>query len=286
MQLSQIAPQTCLRACFNWPQRTAPSRENLPKCLGGRDKTCEEVSLSFSDSAAGAKSFSATRWSIVVAARGQENDAQAALSWLCERYWFPLFAYVRGRGNSPHDAEDLVQGFFEWLLRQNIVERAKSDRGQFRAFLLTCLNHYISREWQKGQRLKRGGGAILLPIDNGEALWQREMADHHTPEQSYERTWAHMLLDRVLARLRNECDADGRTGRFDVLQNFVQGERGEVPLAAAAKRFGLSLPAMKSVVHRFRGRFREMIREEIRETVATDEEVDPELQHLFAALGR
>ncbi len=230
--------------------------------------------------------FTATRWSVVLAAGRQEKDASIALSWLCERYWIPLFAYVRRRGNTSHDAEDLVQGFFAWLLEQNIIERLHAEGGKFRSFLLGCLNHYLAHEWERGRRLKRGGGIVLLSLHDGEAQWHAEMVHAHTPEQSYERTWAHTLLDRVLLRLREECEADGRKGRFDVLQSFVQGERGEVPLATAAKSLGLSLPALKSVIHRLRVRFRQMIREEIRETVASDEDVGEELQHLFNSLGK
>lgn len=83
-----------------------------------------------------------------------------------------------------------------------------------------------------------------------------------------------------------ECEADGNAGRFEVLLPFLQGARGEVPLADAAAKLGLTLPAVKSVVHRLRGRFRETIREEVRETVSSDAETQEELRHLFAAIGR
>jgi RNA polymerase sigma-70 factor (ECF subfamily) len=233
--------------------------------------------------------FTATRWSLVLAARRPDDgDAAPALAWLCERYWFPLFAYARGRGRSPAEAEDLVQSFFEKVVGGEMLRGADAERGRFRSFLLGCFNHFLAHQHRDGQRLKRGGGAecILLDHEEAESRLQRELADRRTPALDFDRVWALTLLDRVIEQLRGECDDDGKDGRFAELQTFIQGERGEVSLGDAASRLGLSLPAVKSIVHRLRQRFRELVRAEIRETVASDEAVPGELQHLFAALGR
>ena len=57
------------------------------------------------------RSFATTRWSVVLAAGRREDAlAAAALETLCRNYWYPLYAYVRRRGHSPHDAQDLTQG--------------------------------------------------------------------------------------------------------------------------------------------------------------------------------
>jgi len=233
--------------------------------------------------------FTLTRWSLVLAAgQRREGDANAALTWLCERYWFPLFAHARSRGSPPAEAEDSVQAFFERIVEGDMLGAADAERGRFRSFLLGCFNHFLSHERRRGQRLKRGGGAESISIDqvDAEARLQRELVDGHTPALDFDRVWALTLLDRVLAALREECDADGKAGRFVVLQTFIQGERGETPLAEAAERLGLSLPAVKSIVHRLRQRFRELVRAEIRETVESDEALPAELQHLFTALSR
>lgn len=235
----------------------------------------------------GRMNFPATRWSLVLATK-DDGGALAALTWLGERYWFPLFAYVRRRGHSPEDSEDLVQGFFAWLLGDDVVARAEAERGKFRSFLLGCMNNYLAGEWERAQRMKRGGGATFLSLhdEDIEARFQRELATPGEPEGDYDRLWAITLLDRALVRVRAECEADGNAGRFEVLLPFLQGARGEVPLADAAAKLGLTLPAVKSVVHRLRGRFRETIREEVRETVSSDAEIQEELRHLFAAIGR
>ena len=227
--------------------------------------------------------FTATRWSLVLAAGG--GDGQAALVWLCERYWYPLFAYVRGRGYTREDAEDLVQAFFEKLLADTLVARAEPERGRFRSFLLGCLDHFLAHESSRSQRVKRGGRVAFLSLENVDAEdWlQRHLSAASTPALDYDRAWALALLDRVLARLREECEGDGKAGRFAVLQGFIQGDEGALSLAEAAGQLGVSLAAMKSLVHRLRARFRELVREEVRETVSSPEEVTAEMQHLFTA---
>ncbi len=228
--------------------------------------------------------FTATRWSLVRAA-ARPDDARGALGWLCERYWFPLFAYARGQGLSPEDAEDMVQTFFAALLEQNLVAKADAERGRFRSFLLGCLNNYMARERERGQTIKRGGGIVAISLDDEEAHLQRELITARTPALDYDRAWALTMLDRVLAVLRKECEDDGNAGRFEVLQGFLHGERGELPMAQAAAQLGVSVAAVKSFVHRLRQRFRALLFAEVRETVSSDEEVPAELQHLLGALA-
>jgi RNA polymerase sigma-70 factor (ECF subfamily) len=231
--------------------------------------------------------FQATRWSMVAAARRRQTpEGEAALVWLCERYWRPLYVWARAKGMSSADAEDLVQGFFEHALQGSLVESADASRGRFRSFLLGCLSHYWTSQLRRGGAAKRGGGAAIIALhgSSAEEQWATEIPSGRTPEQEFDRTWANAVLDRVTSRLEQECDADGHAGRFAVLRAFLDGEKGETTLATAAERLDLSLAALKSIVHRLRQRMREMIREEIRETVETEAEVEAELQDLFRAL--
>jgi RNA polymerase sigma-70 factor (ECF subfamily) len=231
--------------------------------------------------------FATTRWSMVLAASGGEAaDVHAALSWLCERYWFPLYAFVRRKGSSVEEAEDLVQAFFTRLLEQKPFAGADAKRGRFRSYLLGCLNRFLADEWRRAQAIKRGARLhfVSLHDEDAEHWLQRELATSRTPEQDYDRAWALALLDRVLEVLRTECEEDGHGGRFVTLRPFLDGNRSELALADAAKMLRLSLPALKSVVHRLRQRLRELIRGEIRETVQTETEVEDELVVLFSAL--
>lgn len=241
------------------------------------------------ESRAGGAAFPPTQWSVVLRA-GQQRapESSEALEHLCRTYWPPLYAFVRRRGFTVPEAQDLVQEFISTLLeRQDLVEVAPS-KGRFRSFLLAALNHFLANEWNRAQRQKRGGGKIIISLDQAlaEGVPGVEPAAGTTPEQEYERRWVETLIQRALARLRAEWDRRYQPRHFDDLKVYLVGERGAAPFAETATRLGLTEPAVKSVVHRLRKRFGELFREEIAQTVASATEVEDELRHLFAVLAR
>ena len=74
-------------------------------------------------------------------AGGQGSDvasvsARNALTTLCETYWYPLYAFLRSRGHSAEDAEDITQAFFARLLEKHTLRHADPDRGRFRSFMI------------------------------------------------------------------------------------------------------------------------------------------------------
>jgi len=238
------------------------------------------------------KQFAVTRWSLVLnAQKGHDRGSEEALAELCRAYWLPLYGYLRGKGYDPHVAEDLVQGFFEEVLEQKTFSKADPERGQFRTFLLSCLHHYVARQHRREAREKRGGGQRLLPLDmnadDAEAQYARELADASgTPEDNFDRLWALTLLDRALQTLRSEHDGEAAAKRFEVLQPFISGARGDTPMEEAAAQLGLSVQAIKSAVFRLRQRFSEIVRAELRELVEKDADVQDELRYLLGCLGK
>jgi RNA polymerase sigma factor (sigma-70 family) len=232
--------------------------------------------------------FVTTRWSVVLTAANTEGpQVRDALEHLCKTYWLPLYAYVRRRGRSPEDAQDLTQEFFARLLKGNWVERADRQRGKFRSFLLTAMNRFLADEWDKSRAQKRGGGAQAVPIqlDTAETRYGLDPADSTTPEQIYERRWALAVLEEVLRRLRGEYEEEGRAEHFAALNPCLIGERDALPYGELAAKLGVSEGTVKSAVHRLRQRYRQLLREEIANTVTEPGEVDEELRHLFAILA-
>jgi RNA polymerase sigma factor (sigma-70 family) len=225
----------------------------------------------------------------VVLAAGQNEtvNSQPALSQLCETYWYPLYAYVRRRGHSPEDAQDLTQEFFARLLAHNWIADADRAKGRFRTFLLTALNRFLANEWDRASTQKRGGKAVTLPLDTGvaEGRYRADSAPTISPGLLYDRQWAMTLLDRALNRLGSEQERLGKAADFAALSSVLTAERGAIPYAALAVRLGLTDTAARMAVHRLRKRFREVFREEIAQTVAVPEEVDEEIRHLLAALA-
>lgn len=232
--------------------------------------------------------FATTRWSVVLtAARNDTTKAHAALEKLCGTYWYPLYAYVRRRGYSAHDAQDLTQGFFAHLLERHAIAAADPDRGRFRSFMLGVMNHFLTDEWHRAKAQKRGGGVTIIPLqfDTAETRYGHEPADSTTPEQNYDRRWAMALLEEVLRRLAEEFKQEGRAELFADLNPCLVGERAAQPYAELAAKLGVSEGTVKSTVHRMRQRYRQLLREEIAHTVAEPGEVDAELRHLMSVLA-
>ncbi len=233
--------------------------------------------------------FATTHWSGVLAAAraGDSGRGAAALEALCRKYWHPLYAYLRRAGHASHDAEDLVQGFFEQCLRHGYLAAANRDRGRFRSFLLTALKRYAANEQDKARALKRGGGQPAISFDAGDAE-TRYAADPHTsltPDRLFERRWALTLLETVLDRLRQEQAAAGRAPLFAELQGVLTASGQQTPMAETARRLGMSEGAVKVAAHRLRRRYRELLLEEIAHTVGSADEIEEERRRLLAALG-
>jgi RNA polymerase sigma-70 factor (ECF subfamily) len=233
--------------------------------------------------------FQTTHWSLVVAA-GQRltPESARALSELCQKYWVPLYGYVRRRVADVHAAQDLTQEFFCRVLERNIVAAADPARGRFRAFLLTSLKHFLATEWEKGRTQKRGGdrSAIELDFTAGESRLSLEPGHEETPERLFDRQWALALLDQVLARLRHEFQSAGKVEHFERMKLFLAGGRSsDEGYAEAATALGMTADAVKVAAHRLRQRYRELLRSEIAQTVAEPGDVDDEIRELFQVLG-
>src|SRR5579871_4126039 len=114
--------------------------------------------------------FPKTSWSLVARAGAPlTEEGLDALSVLCGRYWYPVYAFVRRRGATAEDAEDLTQGFFARLHETNAIARADPERGRFRSWLLGCLKHYLANAHDRERAEKRGGGFSIESFDAEEA---------------------------------------------------------------------------------------------------------------------
>jgi RNA polymerase sigma-70 factor (ECF subfamily) len=232
--------------------------------------------------------FVTTHWSVVLrAGRNDTTQAQAAFSHLCQIYWYPLYAYVRQRGYSPEDAQDMTQGFFAQLIERGTLAHADPARGRFRSFLLASFSHFLGHEWEKARALKRGGGqtAVSLDLAEAEQCYALEPVDPSTPEKAFERRWALALLQAVLDRLESEYRQEGRQSLFEALQASLTGPRESQPYSVLATRLKMTEGAVKVAVHRLRKRYRELLRAEVTTTVSRPEEAEEELRDLFAALS-
>jgi len=240
------------------------------------------------DSAREISDFSTTNWSVVLeAGRTDVARAAVALERLCRKYWYPIYAFVRRRGSDSHEAEDLTQAFFAYLIEKESLRQADRQKGRFRSFLLAALTNFLNNEWDKKRTLKRGGHRQIISLDEmvAEDRYRHEYSDSVTPEKLFERRWALTLMEQVLARLKQEYTKAGKVELFAKLEPLITGEVTTGLYAGLASDLAMKEESVRVALSRLRKRFGELLRSEIAQTVASPAEVDDEIRHLFAAIS-
>jgi RNA polymerase sigma-70 factor (ECF subfamily) len=210
------------------------------------------------------------------------------MAQLCQTYWYPLYAYVRRKGYPPPDAQDLTQAFFARLIAGNYIGTADQRKGKFRSFLLGTFEHFLAKEWRRAHAEKRGGGRATFSLDAADAenRYLLESADELPAERIFDRHWADTLLSESMARLREECQAEGKALLFEKTEPLLPGGGAVASYAEIAACLTMSESAFKMAVHRLRRRYGELVREQIARTVSTPEAVEEELRYLVAVLSQ
>jgi len=210
-------------------------------------------------------------------------ESQKALASLCEKYWYPLYAYVRRSGHDVSSAQDLVQGFFVHLLGKQSLKEADRERGRFRYFLLASLKHYIANELRAAHAQKRGGGQAPLSLDFEEAerRYLLEYAETLTPEKVFEHNWALALLERALNTLRDHQEQQGKGPVFERLKDYLTSDEPRTPYDGLAAELQMSAGAVRVAVHRLRKHLGELLRGEVVQTLSDPNEVEDEIHHFL-----
>jgi RNA polymerase sigma factor (sigma-70 family) len=247
------------------------------------------MSVSDSSVGGGAGQFHTTRWTLVMAsAHDQSQSGRAAMAALCQIYWYPLYAFARRRGHSPHDAQDLTQGFFLHVLEHRALSQVDRLKGKFRSFLLACFQNYLSVEAQRAHALKRGGQCqvVSLDLETAENRYRLEPADYLTAEKIFEARWALTLLEHAMTILRQEYVARGKQSVFDALKVFVgiMESKPEGSYEEAGKALSIGVGTVKTLIHRLRKRYLAVVREEVARTVSNPAEIEGEIRALCDAL--
>ena len=240
--------------------------------------------------------FMTTHWSVVgdillPARQVAPEKARIAFARLCEDYWPPLYRFVRQRGYSRHDAQDLTQGFFAYLLEKQAYGTPDRSKGRFRTFLLVLLKRYLGAAQAHRSRQKRGGNQEMVYLDGAkldaldkaalEALSSDSPPDE---ERLFEWNWATALVSRAMTELSAEYSSGPRSRVLAELRPFLTGGVGLLTHQAAAARLGVSVDTLRSHLFRLRLRYRELLRAEVLRTVPLEADVDAELRYLCRVL--
>lgn len=237
-------------------------------------------------------SFHTTRWTRVLAARGDSASAKAALSDLCEAYYAPVHAFIRA-SEGADVARDLTHAFFARLLERDALGTLERGRGKFRSYLLGAVKHFLRDDRARRLAQKRGGGDTVLLTEGIDGAAAESCDGDGTgavpvakpPDDAlFDRHWALAVLQRALDAL---ASSQGDPERFAALKPWLTGDAPGLSQAEVAARLHLSEGAVKVAIHRLRRRLRELVKREIAETLETESETElrAELGYLIRALS-
>jgi len=236
--------------------------------------------------------FPSTHWSVVLAAARSQAEpemAGAALAALCQVYWAPLYGFVRSRGHTVHDAQDLTQSFFAYVLEHKVYARVDRRKGRFRSFLLASLKNFLADAADRERTIKRGGAQIFLPLHEEQAQAAEALFQTHSGasngDRLFDRSWAEALVAAALERLSADYKNEAKEQLFKELRIFIAGGAEPPPTySELGHRLGIAESTLRSHVTRLRARYREALRTEVRRTVDTEKQVDQELRELLHVL--
>jgi RNA polymerase sigma factor (sigma-70 family) len=225
---------------------------------------------------------------VLLADRTQSDEAaRKALAAFCEAYWPPLYTFVRRRGYSPADAQDIVQGFFAHLFEHNTLSRADKERGRLRTFLLGSIQNFLLKERERMRALKRGGAHQMVSFDLHlpEAEAAMLATAHLSDVNSYDVAWASGIVARAWKNVRERFAADGKREWVGELRPFVAGGTEARPSQEeVAKRLGTSVENLRVSLSRLRQTYRHALRAEVASTVSNPADIDHELHYAYQVL--
>jgi DNA-directed RNA polymerase specialized sigma24 family protein len=231
--------------------------------------------------------FVTTCWTMVLAATDRStSQAERAMEEICQTYWFPLYAYIRRRGHSPENAEDLTQEFFRQLLEHHWIGDVDREKGRFRAFLITALKHFMAKEWRKASAKKRGGGQRVLSLDSSiaEGRYASAVTPSMEAEALFDRQWALTLLNLTIKQVKNEYADAGKADLFATLKDGLVIAHQSIDYPSLSAELDMTEGAIRVAVHRMRKRFRELYRNEVAQTLPPGADLDDEMHHLAESL--
>ncbi len=240
--------------------------------------------------------FQTTRWTQVIAARGDSPEARLALRELCETYYEPVAMFVeRSRtsfSQSPDEARDLTHAFFAKLLEGHSLDHTDRTQGRFRSYLLGAVKHFLADQRDRERAAKRGGGTQSAPLANRTASDELRRDVHEPvdpqgfpPDAYFDQQWGLAIVQQAMSVLRAEASEAGDLARFEGLQPWLVTPSGHETALAAARSLNLTEGAFKVAVHRLRKRYRQLVLERIAATVGDPAEAAEELNYLVTVLS-
>jgi hypothetical protein len=231
--------------------------------------------------------FLTTHWSLIKeAGSGNEQNNRALESLLLNRYWKPVYCYLRRKGYNNEQAKDLTQGFFhEVVLGQHLIEKADAAKGRFRSLLLIALDRYLGDVRGRETAQKRAPKGHFVSIDGVAPPEIPQSIARSAPERTFDYAWVSTLLEQVLEKVERECREDGKDVHWSVFCDRVLQpimDRGNpASLKEIAAKYGISDESRASnMIVTVKRRLQVALKQYLRESVTSDEYVKGELEQI------
>ena len=231
--------------------------------------------------------FLTTHWSLIEGIQSGEQEHQVLVNGLLQQYWKPVYCYLRRRGYDNERAKDLTQGFFqEVVLRRELICQADRDKGSFRKFLLTALEHYLKSIHRKDTARKRQPPGKRIPLEGIDPDALDEPTQELTAEESFNYAWLASLLEQVLTAVEAECKAHGLERHWGIFRDRVlepiMNETEPPSLTDIGPRYGITNPEKASnMIITVNRRLQTALRRHLRQYVSADAVVDEEVGELL-----
>jgi RNA polymerase sigma-70 factor (ECF subfamily) len=233
------------------------------------------------------EAFLTTNWSLIgQAGSGDEDSSRTLIGLLMNRYWRPIYCYLRRKGYGNEQSKDLTQGFFhEVVLGHHLIEKADPAKGRFRSFLLIALNRYLINVRNEETAQKRIPKEKLVPLDMVEPAALPQTVAQSAAEDCFDYAWVSTLLERVLEEVESKCHEDGKTVYWYVFRDRVLQpilDRTNPPtLKEICAKYGIEDDTKASnMIVTVKRRFQVSLRRHVRGSLTSDDQVNGELEEI------
>lgn len=233
-----------------------------------------------------------TWWTLILSARTENPERRKqAVGTIYERYWKPVYVYLRSRGHNHDEAEELTQGFFaDVVVDRELIQQADREKGSFRSFLRTALVRYVSNRKRHRLARKRMPEKRLVSLSGMESWDRSSIGVVERPDEALAYAWASALLDEVLISVRASCREAGQGKHWGVFYRTVvepiRNGTKPPPLSEVCREFGIESEAKASnMCVTVKRRFKATLRVRARQFVDSDDGVDEEIRDLMRILS-
>jgi DNA-directed RNA polymerase specialized sigma24 family protein len=236
--------------------------------------------------------FLTTHWSLIADIHKHTDQDKALIGLLLQRYWKPVYCYLRRKGYDNEHAKDLTQGFLhEIVLNLNLIQRADQSKGRFRTFLLYALNQYLLNEKRRESAQKKIPKDKIVSLDAIEPPVLPQSIIESGPEDSYNYAWVSAMLDQVLSEVKSKCYEQGMQIHWCIfrdrivkpmLNNAVCPSFTEI-----CEKYDIeSEKKASNMIITVKRRFQTILRQYIRNTVASESQMTDELTEIMKFLPK